>query len=75
MSEGNTPPEPKWLTTAKHRVAAWDGDKDDLLVSLDQAVTAYENARAALAEMVALSQRCERLLVNAFEWPINPTDL
>ena len=69
MSEGNTPPEPKWLTTAKHHVAAWDGDKDDLLVSLDHAVTAYEHARAALAEMVALSSRYERLLVNAFEWP------
>lgn len=65
------PNEPQWLTEAKaRRDTPWDCDKDDLLDSLDSAITAYENARAALSEMVALSQRCERLLVNAYEWDL-----
>jgi hypothetical protein len=67
MSTAPNGTEPQWLTTAKHQVdVPWRYDKDELLDSLDCAVTAYETTRTALTQLVALCTKYDDLLTHAF---------
>jgi hypothetical protein len=64
MSTAPNGTEPQWLTTAKHQVdVPWRYDKDELLDSLDCAVTAYETT---LAQLVALGTKYDDLLTHVF---------